>query len=694
MKTAPYRWPQRKPCAYHAGKCLTYLGSAAAILIANALSCPAATMAAIQPPGHAVVNPATMLILQNARTELTSGEWSESLRNFRRYLKIQPTDNAAMLEYLSLSRQQHKPGAALKLLAVAAANGSVPAARVRRDWHVLIGPYPSQGEMEKLIRSTGDHGNALPSAAVAEPKHNGSLEQRTRAWRYFLLAIGTSTAGDRLAATGFGYAAENLDSHLPGIQKFVAWELFLRHKYTAADLELRTGIRHLNHHPDRLVMQLAIDMGQDRTDAALRLALACQRLHPHRLLGHWLLARVYRARGQQRPEIHELLIMLNFFPNFAPAYRSLLRIAMQKKNTALTQRIEQLYAENFPTDPRSVIFAVRNAERHGSLVEADKLLRAGGRRYPASKRIALAIWQEDIGHHRFAQSAEDIRLALTQSPDDSALTSALLRSLLALGHPRQAMAAARAFAARQLRSRARQAIYMNLLLNLHQPATAEKWLSRLATVMPHQRWVTRLKVQMLARIKKPQQALALLKLLTHQPEPRISDMLALADASYKQGNLTAYLMQMQRILAIEPTNAEANNDLAYFWAQRHQHLAKSLAMAKLSVREYPRDTASRDTLGWIYYRLGQFHPALEEFRIAITLPGGDNAAEFLHLGDTWHKLNKNNFALHCWQHGIALLKPAAGLSQHDRKLRARLLKRITREKKFQALDGLPSGQGL
>ncbi len=353
-----------------------------------------------------------------------------------------------------------------------------------------------------------------------------------------------------------------------------------------------------------------------------------------------------------------------------------------------------MYAVNFQTDSRSVIFAAVNAERHGSVAEAHKLLSEGARRYPMSQRIAMAIWQEDIGHHHIAQSAKDIRLALAQMPDNPALTSALLQSLLALRQPQQAMSAARAFAGRQLRSRSRQAMYVDMLLNLHQAQTAEKWLSKLATAMPHQRWVSRLKVEMLERIKRPQQALALLKVLAHEPEPRVADILALADLRYEQGDLTAYVMEMKRILAIEPTHAEANNDLAYFWAQRHKHLAKSLAMAKLAVREYPRDTASRDTLGWIYYRLGQFRGALKEFRIAVTLPGGENAAEFLHLGDTLHKLNQNSFALHSWEHGIDLLKPTGGLSRHEKELRARLVKRIAREKKFQALDGLPHGQGL
>lgn len=694
MKNTTCYLPQRKPWTFRAQLQPICVGGVAAILAANAALCGASTMPATRLPGHVAMDLAAKSLRTKARHELTTGEWAASRQDFQRYLNDQPADNAAMLEYLSLSRQQHKSGKALRLLARVAAKGAVAAGVVRSDWHVLVGPYPTQRELDNLVRTTTDHHNGLPGAAVSKKLTSRTLDQRKRAWRYFLLAIGAGAAGDHLAATGFGFAAENLDSHLPGIQKFVAWELFLRHDFSAANQELRAGIRHLNHHPDRLVMQLAMDMGQDRTDSALRLALAYQRTYKHRLLAHWLLARVYRARGQRRLEIHELLILVHFFPDFAPAYRSLLRLAQNKTNAALTQRLEQLYAVNFPADPRSIIFAANHAQVAGNNALADKLLRSAARRKPRSKRIALALWKNDLARHQLAQSVQDIHAALLRSPDNPALMAALLQSLLTTGHPHKAIACIRASAGRELRSRSRQAMYVDLLLQLHQAKTARDWLVRLNEKMPHQNWVKRLDAHLLEQVNRPKQAMGVLQSLANQPTPHISDIQALADLTYEQGDTTTYVAQMKRILFIEPANAEANNDLAYFWAQRRKHLAKALGMAQLAVREYPRDTASRDTLGWIYYRLGQFRHALEEFRIAVILPGGENASEFLHLGDTLHKLNQNSFALHSWEHGIKLLTPATGLPRHEQELRARLLKRIAREKKYQALDALHSGQGL
>ena len=695
MKTVAHHLPQHKPWPRRVGWLIMLAGGAAAILAANAVLCRAARATATQPTGKVAMNPAAMSLLAKARHELTAGEWAESLRNFQRYLTDQPADNAAMLEYLSLSRQQHKSGAALQMLAGAAADGAMAPDLVRSDWHVLIGPYPSRSELDTLVRTTADRHNGLPTmAAVGKKRIDSTLNRRKRAWRYFLLALGSRAAGDPLAATGFGYAAANLDSQLPGVQKFIASELFFRHDFAAADQELHAGIRHLNHHPDRLAMQVAMDMAQDRTDSALRLALAYQRMHRHQMLGYWLLARVYRARGQRRREIHELLTLLNIFPGFAPAYRSLLRIAKDQNNTALTQRLEHIYALNFPVDPRSAIFAANHARFAGNNILADKLLRSAAQRNPRNKRIALALWKFDFARHQFKRSLQDIHAALLQRPDNPTFMAALLQSLLANGHPHKALAGVRASAQRELRSKSRQAMYVNLLLQLHQAKTAGDWLAELNAALPHRNWVKRLDAHFLEAVNKPKQALAVLQALAYVPVPRIMDIQALADLTYEQGDTTTYVTQMKRILAIEPTSAEANNDLAYFWAQRRKHLTKSLGMANLAVREYPRDTASRDTLGWIYYRLGRFHRALEQFRIAVMLPGGENASEFLHLGDTLHKLSQNSFALHSWEHGLKLLPAATALSRHEQELRARLLKRIAREKRYQSLDTLHGGQGL
>ncbi len=695
MKITTRYSAQRKPRLWRVGWLLKWAGAAAVFLAANAAMCQTETVAAIKPAAQGAVNPAMLRLLAKARHELTTGEWAASLRHFQQYLNAHPTDTATMLEYLSLSRQQRRTGAALQLLAGAAANGILTAGVVRNDLYVLIGPYPTQRELANLVRATGDHHTGLPaSAAVGQNRISSTLIQRKRAWRYFLLAIVASAAGDHLAATGFGYAAENSDSQLPGIQKFIAGELFLQHDFAAASKELRTGIRHLSHHPDRLVMQLAMDLGQDRTDSALRLATAYQRMNKHRLLGYWLLARVYRARGQQRPEIHELLILLNLFPDFAPAYRGLLRIAQNKNNTVLTQRLEHLYAVNFPTDSRSIVFAANHALVAGNSILADKLLRNAAKHNPRDKRIAMALWKSDLARHAFAQSLKDIHAALFQRPDDPTLMAALLQSLLANGHPHKAMASVRAAAEREFRSSSRQVMYVDLLLQLHHSIAAADWLAKLSSKLPNRNWVKRLNVHFLEQVNRPKRALAVLHNLAYQPAPRIADIQAFADLSYEQGDTTTYVTQMKRILAIEPSNAEANNNLAFFWAQRRMHLTKSLGMAKLSVREYPRDTASRDTLGWIYYRLGHFRRALEELRIAVALPGGENAAEFLHLGDTLHKLNENSLALDSWKQGIKLLTPATKLPRHEQELRIRLLKRIAREKKYQSLDTLHGGQGL
>ncbi len=672
----------------HAARTLAILLASCALFRGNALS-------AAVPSARSVVNPVAVALYNKARVELALGEWSASFRNFQRYVTQNPSDNAAVLEYLSLARRQHKQDVALMFLARAAASGALPATVVRSDFHVLFGPHPTRKDLVHLVNATARRDGGLPGVSEDGNKTVAdSLAERQRAWRFFLLAIGAGTLGDHLVATGFGYTAENLYPHLPGVQKFISWQLFLRHDFKAARFALLQGIGHLDHHPDRLVQQIAIYLGQDRTIDALRLAMAYTRRHPHVLLGHWVLARVYGARGEENLKIHELVYILNFFPDFTPAFRGLLHLAQSHKNKPLEEKLEHLYIASFPKDPFSVVLAARLDAQKGNFASARAVLRRGLHLNPRSREIALALWNDDMDQHRIPQAVAVRKVALLQHPDDPGLMATLLRSLVLEDKGKEALALTRAYVRRAPRSAVREEIYAQLLMSEHRVKQAGRLLGRLHKAMPHRRWVDLLRSDYFRRTHQQKKRIAILERLARRVDVRVSDLFSLANARYQDGNMQQYESVMRQVLRIDPTNAEANNDLAYLWAQRHARLHRALEMATLAVREYPMDSASRDTLGWIYYRLGEFPNALAEFKIAIGLPGRNNPAEYLHLGDTLHKLNKNDLALESWKRGVKLLTPMARLSTHERKLRRKLLKLIAREAKYQALDELRGGQGL
>ncbi|MGD9128402.1 MAG: tetratricopeptide repeat protein, partial [Planctomycetia bacterium] len=89
--------------------------------------------------------------------------------------------------------------------------------------------------------------------------------------------------------------------------------------------------------------------------------------------------------------------------------------------------------------------------------------------------------------------------------------------------------------------------------------------------------------------------------------------------------------QLLTVLDEFPDDTSAKNDLAFLWAERGVNLQKSLRLATDAVRADPKNGLYRDTLGWVYFRLGQNRRAAQELRQAVKLaPENKEISDHLH----------------------------------------------------------------
>jgi tetratricopeptide (TPR) repeat protein len=108
----------------------------------------------------------------------------------------------------------------------------------------------------------------------------------------------------------------------------------------------------------------------------------------------------------------------------------------------------------------------------------------------------------------------------------------------------------------------------------------------------------------------------------------------------RRGESAEAMKQMQRVLALEPDNPYALNYVGYTWADEGVNLELALTYIKQAVTLKPQDGFIRDSLGWVYFRLGNLDQALIELEQAIALePEDPNIHE--HLGDVY--LRSGNF---------------------------------------------------
>ena len=104
----------------------------------------------------------------------------------------------------------------------------------------------------------------------------------------------------------------------------------------------------------------------------------------------------------------------------------------------------------------------------------------------------------------------------------------------------------------------------------------------------------------------------------------------------------------EEALRLEPDNHLILNNYSYSMSERNIQIERALEMAKRAVAAQPDNASYLDTIGWIYYRLGDYRNAEEHILRAIQ-KGEVSAVVHEHLGDVYYSLGDQERALEQWK---------------------------------------------
>lgn len=115
------------------------------------------------------------------------------------------------------------------------------------------------------------------------------------------------------------------------------------------------------------------------------------------------------------------------------------------------------------------------------------------------------------------------------------------------------------------------------------------------------------------------------------------------------------LIVMESVLDVQPDHAEALNYIGYTWADKNIHLDKALEYILRADMLKPDNGFIIDSLGWVYYRLGDFQKAQRELeRSLVLIP--DDPHIYDHLGDVYRSLKRFNKAREVYQKAYEIFK--------------------------------------
>ena len=110
-------------------------------------------------------------------------------------------------------------------------------------------------------------------------------------------------------------------------------------------------------------------------------------------------------------------------------------------------------------------------------------------------------------------------------------------------------------------------------------------------------------------------------------------------------------LQFRKALAIDPHNPGVLNYLGYMLADQGQKLPEALKLIHEAVELEPQNGAYLDSLGWVYFKLGQYPEAEENLRKANERMNSDPTVHD-HLGELYEKTGNLKMAVSQWERSM------------------------------------------
>ena len=108
---------------------------------------------------------------------------------------------------------------------------------------------------------------------------------------------------------------------------------------------------------------------------------------------------------------------------------------------------------------------------------------------------------------------------------------------------------------------------------------------------------------------------------------------------------------MKKALELSPDQPYVLNYLGYTWIDQGMHLDDGMKMLKRATELRPDDGAITDSVGWAYYRLGQYDEAVKWLERASEQKG-DDPTVVEHLGDAYWHVGRHREARFEWERAL------------------------------------------
>ncbi len=154
------------------------------------------------------------------------------------------------------------------------------------------------------------------------------------------------------------------------------------------------------------------------------------------------------------------------------------------------------------------------------------------------------------------------------------------------------------------------------------------------------------------RWKEAEDALNKAESLTTKKEDRTYLLFLRGELAERQKHSDIAEAFFRQVLELDPSNAMTLNYLGYMLADKGIRLPEAVKLIRKAVDLEPMNGAYLDSLGWAYFKLGQYELAEENLRQAVERDQTDPTVHD-HLGELYEKTGRIRLAAAQWELSVA-----------------------------------------
>jgi tetratricopeptide (TPR) repeat protein len=140
--------------------------------------------------------------------------------------------------------------------------------------------------------------------------------------------------------------------------------------------------------------------------------------------------------------------------------------------------------------------------------------------------------------------------------------------------------------------------------------------------------------------------------LTTKTEDRTYLLFLRGELAERQKHYEPAEQFFRQALELDPKSSMTMNYLGYMMADKGIKLTEALSLVRKAVELEPMNGAYLDSLGWVYFKLGQYELAEENLRQAVERDRTDPTVHD-HLGDLYEKTGRIRLAAAQWELSLA-----------------------------------------